>query len=72
MIAEFGNEVPFKRVIDFARGKLVKIVEIYTKYSQTWLLFLSTASKAFDHKDVGVRDAAKALVRIQEMIMQCA
>ena len=44
MIAEFGNEVPFKRVIDFARGKLIKIVEIYRKYSQTWLFFFSTLS----------------------------
>ena len=39
LTAEFGKEVPLKRIIDFA-----------------------ISSKAFDHKDVAVRDAVKAVI----------
>jgi predicted nucleic-acid-binding protein len=39
LIAEFGDEVMLKRVLDFVKS-----------------------SKAFDHKDVGVREAAKAVI----------
>ena len=47
LTAEFGNEVPLKRVVDFV-----------------------LASKAFDHKDVTVRDAVKAVI-LSLMAVRC-
>eukprot|EP00956_Cyclotella_meneghiniana_P011003 scaffold15417_cov71-Cyclotella_meneghiniana.AAC.4 len=45
LIAEFNDQVPFRRVLDFAKS-----------------------SKSFDHKDIGVRDATKAVVLMLMMV----